>query len=252
MRDEGFSGGVLWVADRDELCEQAVEAWAQVWRSEGSEAEQLRISRMWSGQPKPLPTTENHVVVATIQTLHARLSSRPGEYEFLKDFKLAVFDEAHRSIAPTYTSVMQEIGLTYRRQEDEPFLIGLTATPYRGHDAAETARLVGRYGRTRLDSGAFGNDDPEMVVKELQGMGVLAQADHELIEGGTFRLRPEEREEISKFVRGSERPELLLAWLPQTVEDRIAHSAQAHPPHTRGLRRVRRAGLADTDLCHLR
>ena len=226
VRDDGFRGGVLWVADRDELCEQAVEAWAQVWRSEGSEAEQLRISRMWSGQPKPLPTIENHVVVATVQTLHPRLSNRPAEYEFLKDFKLAVFDEAHRSIAPTYTSVMQEIGLTYRRREDEPFLIGLTATPYRGHDEAETARLVGRYGRTRLDAGAFANDNPEMVVKELQVMGVLAQADHKVIEGGTFWLEPEEREEISRFVRGPGRPELLLAWLPQTVEDRIAHSAE--------------------------
>ncbi|MDE0669488.1 MAG: DEAD/DEAH box helicase family protein [bacterium] len=226
VRDDCFRGGVLWVADRDELCEQAVEAWAQVWRSEGSEAAQLRISRLWSGQPKPLPTAENHVVVATIQTLHSRLSNRPTDYEFLKDFKLAVFDEAHRSIAPTYTSVMQEIGLTYRRQEDEPFLVGLTATPYRGHDEAETARLVGRYGRTRLDAGAFSNDDPEMVVKELQGMGVLAQADHRVIEGGTFRLRPEEWEEISRFVRGPERRELLLAWLPQTVEDRIAHSVE--------------------------
>ena len=226
MRDDGFRGGVLWVADRDELCEQAVEAWAQVWRSEGSEAEQLRISRMWSGQPKPLPTAENHVVVATIQTLNTRLSNRSAEYEFLKDFKLAVFDEAHRSIAPTYTSVMQEIGLTFRRREDEPFLIGLTATPYRGHDEAETARLVGRYGRIRLDAGAFANDNPEMVVKELQDTGVLAQADHEIIEGGTFRLRAEEWEEISRFVRGPERRELLLAWLPQTVENRIAHSAE--------------------------
>lgn len=226
MRDDGFRGGVLWVADRDELCEQAVVAWAQVWRSEGSEAAQLRISRMWSGQPKPLPTAEGHVVVATIQTLHSRLSSRPADYEFLKDFRLAVFDEAHRSISPTYTSVMEDIGLTYRRREDEPFLVGLTATPYRGHDEAETARLVSRYGSTRLDAGAFANNDPEMVVKELQGMGVLAQADHEVIEGGTFQLRPEEWEEISRFVRGPERRELLLAWLPRSVEDRIAHSVQ--------------------------
>ena len=217
---------MLWVADRDELCEQAVEAWAQVWRSEGTEAEQLRISRMWSEQPKPLPTTEHHVVVATIQTLNARLSSRPTEYEFLKDFKLAVFDEAHRSIAPTYTSVMQDIGLTYRRQEDEPFLIGLTATPYRGHDEAETARLASRYGRTRLDAGAFADDDPQKVIQELQGMGVLAQADHEVIEGGTFSLELEEWEEISRFVRGPQRQEQLLAWLPQSVENRIAHSAQ--------------------------
>ena len=30
---DGFDGGVLWVADRDELCEQAVAAWQQVWSS---------------------------------------------------------------------------------------------------------------------------------------------------------------------------------------------------------------------------
>ena len=144
----------------------------------------------------------------------------------MKDFKLAVFDEAHRSISPVFTSVMKEIGLTHRRREDEPFLIGLTATPYRGRDQAETYRLVARYGRNRLDAGAFENDDPEMVVQELQDMGVLAQADHEVIEGGTFRPSDEELEEISKFVRGSEQRERLLAWLPQTVEDQIARSAE--------------------------
>ncbi len=226
VRDDGFSGGILWVADRDELCEQAVEAWVQVWRSEGSEAEQLRISRMWSGQPPPMLTTERHVVVATIQTLKSRLSSRPEEYKFLKDFRLLVIDEAHGSIAPTYTSVMQEIGLTYHRREDEPFLLGLTATPYRGHDKEETNRLASRYGRNRLDRGAFAHDNPEMVVRELQKDGVLAQADHEQIQGGTFQLSPEEREEIWRFTRDPERGEHLLAWLPSSVENRIANSTE--------------------------
>ena len=171
MRDDGFRGGVLWVADRDELCEQAVEAWEQVWRSEGTEAERIRISRLWEGQARPSPASERHVVVATIQTLKARLSNSPPEYEFLKDFKLAVFDEAHRSIAPSFTSVMQEIGLTYRQREDEPFLLGLTATPYRGHDETETARLVRRYGSTRLDSGAFADDDPQGCHWRVAGHG---------------------------------------------------------------------------------
>ena len=49
MREDGYNGGVLWVADRDELCEQAVEAWRQVWSSIGVEAAPLRISRMWAG-----------------------------------------------------------------------------------------------------------------------------------------------------------------------------------------------------------
>ena len=87
MREDGFRGGILWVADRDELCEQAVEAWRQVWASEGPQAQRLRISRMWAGQPQPLPTSEMHVIVATIQTLSAKVMNQPGSYEFLADFQ---------------------------------------------------------------------------------------------------------------------------------------------------------------------
>ena len=74
IRDGIYTSGVLWVADRDELCEQAVEAWRQVWSGMGVAATPLRISRMWAQQPPPMATSELHVVVATIQTLHAKLS----------------------------------------------------------------------------------------------------------------------------------------------------------------------------------
>ena len=213
MRD-GFNGGVLWVADRDELCEQAVEAWGQVWSSVGAEGKRLRISRMWAGQPRPLPVGDLHVVVATIQTLNAKLSKQPSEYGFLSDFNLVVFDEAHRSIAPTYTSVMDEIGLTRWQRSEEPFMLGLTATPYRGHDERETARLVRRYGANRLDSGAFASDEPTEVFRELQDMRVLARADYEIIEGGEFSLNWEELQVLQAMP--------YPAWLPRSMEDRIA------------------------------
>ncbi len=211
IRDDGFEGGILWVADRDELCEQAVEAWRQVWSSEGVQAKRLRISRMWAGQPQPLPTGEMHVIVATIQTLYAKIDRQPESYEFLADFKLLVFDEAHRSVAPTFTSVMQDLGLTRWRRLQEPFLIGLTATPYRGHDERETERLVNRYGRNRLDSGAFASDDPENVIQQLQDMLILARADHDTIDGGRFQLSPYELQQSQN-----------TPWLPRSVEDRIA------------------------------
>ena len=232
MRHDELAGGILWVADRDELCEQAVEAWRQVWSGVGAEGRPLRVSRMWGGQPRPLPTSDLHVVVATIQTLSARLSSQRPDYEFLTEFNLVVFDEAHRSVAPTFTSVMQEIGLTRFRREDEPLLIGLTATPYRGHDEEETTRLVRRYGSRRLDSGAFDSDEPENVIRQLQDMGVLAEADHETIEGGTFSLEtilsddrdsegqePADLEQLLQELRE-------LPWLPQSVEKRIAGDAK--------------------------
>ena len=211
IREDDFKGGILWVADRDELCEQAVEAWRQVWASEGTQQARLRISRMWAGQPRPMPTGEMHVIVATIQTLSAKIARQPESYEFLADFKLLVFDEAHRSVAPTFTSVMAELGLTRWRRSHEPFLIGLTATPYRGHDVRETARLVSRYSNNRLDAGAFDSDDPQDVIQELQNMRVLAKADHATIDGGRFSLT------IAELAQAERNP-----WLPQSAEARIA------------------------------
>ena len=210
MCHDDFKGGILWVADRDELCEQAVEAWRQVWSSIGAHGSQLRISRMWAGQARPLPTSDLHVVVATIQTLYAKLSNQPDRYRFLADFKLVVFDEAHRSVARTFTSVMQDLGLTRSQNSDEPFLLGLTATPYRGHDEEETRRLVHRYGSNRLDAGAFESDDPQDVIGELQAMDVLALADHETIEGGKFRPNPMELRQMES-----------APWLPKSMEKRI-------------------------------
>ncbi len=211
IRDDGFEGGILWVADRDELCEQAVEAWREVWASEGVRETRLRISRMWAGQPPPLPSGDMHVIVATIQTLSARINNQPEAYEFLADFKLLVFDEAHRSVASSFTSVMQDLGLPRWPKWREPFLVGLTATPYRGHDAQETERLVRRYGQNRLDYGAFASDDPQEVIRELQTMRVLARADLDTIEGVHLQLDSDE-------LRRSEE----VPWLPQSVENRIA------------------------------
>ena len=216
IRDGDYEGGVLWVADRDELCEQAVEAWREVWASEGAQAKRLRISRMWAGQPRPLPSGEMHVIVASIQTLYSKIQNQPEAYEFLQDFDLVVFDEAHRSVAPTSTSVMQDLGLTRRRLNDEPILIGLTATPYRGRDEAETQRLVNRYSSNRLDNGAFASDDPQAVIQELQDMRVLARADHATITGGDFSLTYQERQRQQR--QGRDFP-----WLPASVEERISN-----------------------------
>ena len=91
IRDGDCGDGILWVADRGELCEQAVEAWCQVWSSVGPRMP-LRISRMWEGQPRPIPTPERHVIVATIQTLASRIKAEA--FRFLADFNIVVFDEA--------------------------------------------------------------------------------------------------------------------------------------------------------------
>ena len=213
--EDGFNGGVIWVADRDELCEQAVEAWQEVWRAFGTQDQILRISRMWAGQPPPEPTSQRHVVVASIQTLASKLSRNTSEYDFLTDFQLVVFDEAHRSIASTFTYALEELGFTRRLgPTTEPYLLGLTATPYRGYNEAETGWLARRYGQNRLDRGAFWSDQADDVMRELQDMLVLARADHREIEGVSDELQPDELAEVADS-----------PWLPRRAEIRIARNA---------------------------
>ena len=220
IRDDHFRGAVLWVADRDELCEQAVEAWQQAWASVGPEAEPLRISRWWAGQRSPQPPGGHHVIVATIQTLRARINSDSQAADILSEVSALVVDEAHGSIAPSYTQLMAELGLTFRRRNDEIVLLGLTATPYRGLDKVDTERLVSRYGTNRLDFGAFDSDDPEMVISQLQEMSVLTEVDHAVIGGTSVRLTAEELKQAEA------RP-----WLPDSVEARLA----ADPNRTKAI-----------------
>ena len=232
IRDDHFRGAVLWVADRDELCEQAVEAWQQAWASVGPEAEPLRISRWWAGQRSPQPPGGHHVIVATIQTLRARINSDSQAAGILSEVSALVVDEAHGSIAPSYTQLMAELGLTFRRRNDEIVLLGLTATPYRGLDKVDTERLVSRYGTNRLDFGAFDSDAPEMVISQLQEMSVLTEVDHAVIGGTSVRLTAEE------LKQAEDRP-----WLPDSVEARLA----ADPNRTKAILHAYRTQVCSID-----
>ena len=216
VREKQLQGNILWVADRDELCEQAVASWQQAWSAVGPKGELLRISRMWGGQNTPVASGSTQVIVATRQTLKARGVTGRGPNGPLNDVRLLVVDEAHGAIAPSFTSIMKELGLTFRRHEDEIYLLGLTATPYRGHNQEETNWLAGRFAYNRLDSGIFRSDDPEKVIRELQNMNVLAYADHDTIQGAEETLRDEELRQI-RVKR--------LPWLPEAVERRIANDA---------------------------
>ena len=224
IRDGELDGTVLWIADRDELCEQAVESWQLAWGAIGPEGASLRISRLWQGQPYPIAGTGTSVVVASRQTLAARGVRGEGARNPLNEVVLVVIDEAHGAIAPTYTDVLRELGLTFRRRDDEICLLGLTATPYRGVDVTDTERLAARFGDNRLDRGVFASDDAGDAIRELQGITVLAEVDHEEIAGIDEELTPEELRQIR---------ERQMPWLPESVEKRI------------GANRKRTLGIVD-------
>src|SRR5213076_475688 len=70
VRHDGLRGPILWVAQSDELCEQAVQTWSFVWRGLGPERDRLAISRLWKrNEAEPVPGATAQVVVATINKL---------------------------------------------------------------------------------------------------------------------------------------------------------------------------------------
>jgi superfamily II DNA or RNA helicase len=189
MREGRIRGPILWVAQNDELCEQAVQSWRYVWRALGAR-ESLSISRLWASNEAVQLDTPFHVVVATIDKLQVCFE-KPA-YTWLAAASCVIVDEAHESTGPSYTRLLEWLGLD-RRRRGVP-LVGLTATPYRGVSESETMALVRRYGEQRLDHGVLGDD----AYATLQQMGVLARVKHQVLDGSSVELTQDELRQLQR------------------------------------------------------
>ncbi|WEH33586.1 DEAD/DEAH box helicase [Streptomyces sp. AM 4-1-1] len=180
-----LDGPVLWIGQTEELCEQAVQSWSFVWSKVGAESP-LVISRLWSSNEAGPVADRPHLVVATDAKLRNCLST--DAYGWLRQASLVIVDEAHVAIAPQYTEILAQLGLTAR--ETRRHLLGLTATPFRNTNDEETRRLVQRFGTWRLDDGVFPSGN---AYGELQELGMLAKVTHRELLGGTIELTNDEK-----------------------------------------------------------
>lgn len=187
IRAGDVRGPVLWIAQTEELCEQAVQTWSTVWREFGDRP--LKVYRLWSTNNVGDSADEVSVIVATDAKL-ASIRDR-DEYQWLpRRVHPIVLDEAHGAIATGITETLRWLGIDGKRTE-RPFL-GLTATPFRGGEDA-TKRLVSRFGNNLLN--VLGEDP----YKTLQDDGVLARVEHRELAGGEFRLDASELPHYEKF-----------------------------------------------------
>jgi len=189
MAEDQILGPVLWVAQTEELCEQAVSAWSENWRAHGTR-EELRISRLWSGNETIESDAPHQVVVATDAKLGVVIERSDGGYDWLAKAVAVVIDEAHSAVSPAYTSILEWLGMG-RNRERVP-VIGLSATPFRGTSAEETERLVKRFGGHRFDD--FESDPYPL----LQDMGVLSQVRHIVLSGSNVELTADELSRLKK------------------------------------------------------
>jgi superfamily II DNA or RNA helicase len=195
LKPECCPRSVIWVAQTDELCEQAVQAFRQVWLNLGAQKTDLRIVRLWGGNPNPATPEPDKpvVVVASIQTLNSRMAAEG--LAWLRKPGLVVVDECHHAITPSYTNLLRFIdAVTPRPSEppkDEPPILGLSATPFRTDDE-ESQRLARRFDSRWLPA------NQEDLHRRLRDQGVLAEVDNEALDSG-IGLTPEEIERLSKL-----------------------------------------------------
>jgi superfamily II DNA or RNA helicase len=220
LSPEGDQRSVIWVAQTDELCEQAVQAFRQVWLNLGAQKTDLRIIRLWGGNPSPTIQELDRpiAIVASIQTLNSRMGTE--KLDWLQKPGLVVVDECHHAITPSYTNLLRWLDAEAQRPgapvREEPPFIGLSATPFRTDDE-ESQRLARRF-----DSRWFPGDQ-EGLHTRLRAQGVLAKAEYDTLQSGTG-LSDEELEQLERL------PELWEGLdfenLLETINQRLAGDAQ--------------------------
>lgn len=177
----GASRSVVWIAQTDELCEQAVQAFRQEWINLGAQRTDLRIVRLWGGNPNPAGQELDKpiVVVASIQTLNNRFGA--AGLEWLRKPGLVVVDECHHAITPSYSALLRWLDAEAPRsgapEKDEPPIVGLSATPFRTDDE-ESLRLARRFDSRWLPP------DQEQLYARLRAQGVLARPRYEPLHSG--------------------------------------------------------------------
>ncbi|WP_158889252.1 sacsin N-terminal ATP-binding-like domain-containing protein [Amycolatopsis anabasis] len=199
--DGDLRGPVLWIAQSQELCEQAVQTWSTVWRGLGDDRP-LTVGRLWENNTVHEPDTEFSVVVATDAKLDVILGHT--EYAWLSDAAAVIVDEGHRAGgSERYTRILNWLGVAGRGWERP--LVGLSATPFKGTSETATAALASRFGKRKLN--VFDTTDAYRSLVELR---VLARVQHEVLPGVEVILKPDEIAEAEQQRR-----------LPARVMDRV-------------------------------
>jgi superfamily II DNA or RNA helicase len=172
---------IFWLVYSEELCEQAVECFVEVWKHVGNK--NVKLIRAWGKNNLNINNDDNFAfIVGGFQKLFNLQQQNPTIFNQLKDKTyLIVVDEAHRVLAPTYKSVTDSLfGINCR-------LIGLTATPGRGINQLEENRLLSDYfNEEKIDIETPLN---QSVFSFLKLKGIMSYVDYKpLVTSPSFSL----------------------------------------------------------------
>ena len=151
---------IIWLADREELLEQAIESFQNVFPHLG--LNDTKVYRLFSGHKSSM-FEKNSIIMANYPSLINFVEENP---DVLKP-DLVVCDEAHNAIADTYKPLIKK----FHNQGAK--VIGLTATPVRGRESKENMELRDFFNE-RLITIELDEDDSDSTISFLQKKGYLS------------------------------------------------------------------------------
>lgn len=155
------NGIVVWLADRTELCRQAVDAFKKIWPHVGKT--KIALYRIWESRKLPANIDGPGLVVTTVSKIinYMKESSNAVKAD------LVIFDEAHHAAAPEYSKLILYLSKYQTRA------IGLTATPGRSIvQENENKKLATLFHNTTIGIRSMRMG----AIEYLQEKGVLATA----------------------------------------------------------------------------
>ena len=213
--------GIVWIADREELQEQAIQTMKTV--AERLCPIELNLWRYWGGNNCELIEDGGEllihgIVVCGKQQLDTRYSERdPVAESIIKNSNIIIVDEAHRNL-----DWINELHIELKNSNSPATLVGLSATPFR-REAREDLTLNQIFTNspiTPLERELVTYDD---IKEEMVAEGILARqvdkkpSDYGVINNGsnTAQLRKTTNEIVQALIDDGH--ESILVFCP-TVE----------------------------------
>ncbi|OCX63311.1 hypothetical protein BFM98_13950 [Lysinibacillus sp. AR18-8] len=161
---------VIWLANTEELCEQAAQEFEKAWSALGNR--DITVSRFWGNYELDINNLEEGLLVTGLQKLINNSKGIVGR-KFMANLankvSFLVFDEAHQSVAPIYNdmvNILLNVGPPKK-------LLGLSATPGRSFgNIEEDMVLANFYHRKKVRLEVKGYDNP---IDYLTDYGYLAK-----------------------------------------------------------------------------
>jgi superfamily II DNA or RNA helicase len=185
---------LIWIAHSDELCDQAKDAFTELWNSYGTT--DIPLIRLKNQNLEQIKSHGKGVIITTYAKLHKMRVSPEGSRileHFRTKSKFIVSDEAHMVPAETFRDSVEFI-----TKIDFTMLIGLSATPG-GYYIDQTEVLANYFLKNKISVTDENNKNLEgdEPIKYLQKIEVLAKIKaRQIATNFQFEFTQEEQDNI--------------------------------------------------------